>query len=141
MDDEIQKFAKNHRELLTIEREENLQHLLQDLSSTNLRQMEKNGQVFTKLVINNIANKGPGQIQIDLGRPDELELEHGLSSGDLVFCLRQNKVKNAIRGVVTEVSDISISISVNDTVEDVQEEETFTLVKANSDTTYRYQTR
>lgn len=141
MEEDITKFVRSHRELLLLEREENLQHILKDLSSSNLRQLERSGQAYTKLSINNVANSGSGRFQIDLARQDELDLDHGLSPGDLVLCLRQNQLKNAIRGVVTELSDNSVSVAVNDNFEDIDEDETFTLIKTDSDVTYKCQTK
>lgn len=143
MDEKISKFVRKQLELLLLEREENLQNFFKDLSPANLHKLELNGQALTKLLIANLASKGPERLQVDLEREGGLPLEHGLSSGDLVICIRTKDKTRTIRGIVNEISESTLSISVNtsDIYEDIQEEEIFTVVKTDSDFTYKNQTR
>lgn len=141
MDENISKLVRKHLELLLLEREENLQNFFKDLSPTSLHNLERSGQALSKLTITNLASKGPERFQIDLEREDGLPIEHGLSSGDLVICIRSKEKGQNIRAIVIEVGESNLSISTNDQYEDIQEDEMFTVVKTDSDFTYRSQTR
>lgn len=143
MDEKISKFVRKQLELLLLEREENLQNFFKDLSPANLHKLESNGQALTKLIITNSASKGPERFQIDLEREGGLPLEHGLSAGDLIICIRAKDKSRIIRGIVIELTEstLSISVNTNDLYEDIQEDEIFTVVKTDSDFTYKNQTR
>ncbi|NP_001155054.1 immunoglobulin mu binding protein 2 [Nasonia vitripennis] len=141
MDGKISKFVRKHLELLLLEREENLQNFFKDLSPASLHRLERTGQALTKLSITNLASKGPGRFQIDLERADGLPLEHGLCNGDLVICIRSKEKGQTIRAIVNEIGESTLSISTNDDYENIREEEIFTVVKTDSDFTYKSQTR
>lgn len=143
MDEKISQFVQKQLELLLLEREENLQKFFKDLSPTNIHKLESNGHALTKLIITNLASNGPERFQIDLERDGGLPLEHGLSSGDLIICIRSKDKSRTIRGIVIDLSESTLSVSVNtsDLYEDLQEEEIFTVVKTDSDYTYKKQTR
>lgn len=132
---------RKHLELLLLEREENLQNFFKDLSPASLHCLERRGQALTKLSITNLANKGPGRIQIDLEQADGLPLEHGLRCGDLVICIRSKEKGQTIRAIVNDIGESALSISTNDDYEDIEEKEMFTVVKTDSDFTYKSQTR
>lgn len=141
MDGKISKLVRTHLDLLLLEREENLQNFFKDLSPASIHKLERSGQALTKLAIANLASKGPGRFQIDLEREDGLPLEHGLSSGDLVICIRSKTKGQTLRAIVIELGESTLSISTNDSYEDLEEEEIFTVVKTDSDFTYKAQTR
>lgn len=141
MDDVITKFVRKHLQLLLLEREENLQDFFKSRSPVYLHNLEKTGLALTKLTIINLACKGPERYQLDLERADGLPLEHGLSSGDLVICIRSKDKGSMIKAIVMEIGESSISISTNGQFDDVQEDEHFTVVKSDSDFTYKSQTR
>ncbi|XP_014237056.1 DNA-binding protein SMUBP-2-like [Trichogramma pretiosum] len=141
MDINITKFVRKHLDLLFLEREENLIALFQDLSPANLYKLEQRGQALTKLSVTNIAVKGSDRYQVDLEREDGLPLEHGLSSGDLIICIRSKEKGHSVKGIVIEVGETSLSINTNESYEDLAEEELFTIVKTDSDFTYKAQTR
>ncbi|XP_058791832.1 DNA-binding protein SMUBP-2-like [Phymastichus coffea] len=141
MDKNITKFVHKHLELLLLEREENLQHFFNDLSPTTLHNLERSGQALSKLTITNLSNKGPDRFQIDLERADGLPIEHGLSSGDLVICIRSKEKGHNIKAIVIDVGESNLSISTNDQYENIEEDEIFTIVKTDSDFTYKTQTR
>ena len=140
MEENISNFVKKQLKLLLIEREENLNIFYKDFSHACIHNLEKSGQALQKLTVSNIINKGPERFNIDFQRNDGLPLEHVLSNGDLIICIR-SKGKNIIKGIVNEIGDSSISISSNDYFEEIEEEEIFTLVKTDSDFTYKSQSR
>ena len=141
MDEKISKLVRKHLELLLLEREENLQNFFKDLSPANLHSLERRGQALSKLVITNLASKGPERFQIDLEKVDGLPLEHGLSSGDLVICIRSKEKGQTLRAIVIDIGESTLSISTSDNYEDIEEEEIFTVVKTDSDFTYKSQTK
>lgn len=141
MEEGIFKLVSKHLELLLLEREESQDEVMKDLSPANLRSLERNGQALTKLYVANTICKSAGRYQIDLERTDGLPLEHGLSNGDLIICIRTREKNRIIRGIVVEISECSVSISSSDHYEDVGDEETFVIVKTDSDITFRIQSR
>lgn len=142
MEEAISKLVRNHNKLLLLEREENLQTFFQDLSPATIHNLEKNGQALTKLKVTNVAGKGPERFQIELEKSDEQPLENCLSQGDLVICIQSNQKNQRIKGIVTDVSDTTLTISSNDNFNDeIQEEDVFSVVKTDSDFTYKCQTR
>ncbi|XP_023248162.1 DNA-binding protein SMUBP-2 [Copidosoma floridanum] len=141
MDDTITKFVRKHLQLLLLEREEDLQKFFNDFSPVNLHYLEKSGLALTKLNINNSVCNGPERYQIDFEKADGLPLEHGLSRGDLVICIRSKEKGQMIKAIVMDISESTLSISSNGQYEDVQDDEQFTVVKSDSDYTYRSQTR
>ena len=142
MEDVISKLVHKHNKLLLLEREQNLQNFFQDLSPATIHNLEKSGQALTKLKITNVAGKGPEIYQIELERSDAQPLENILSQGDLVICIQSNQKSQTIKGIVTDVSDVTLSISSNDKFHDeIQEEDAFSVIKTDSDFTYKCQTR
>lgn len=142
MENAITKLVRKHRELLLLEREENLEHFFKDLSPANLRLLERNGQALTKLVVNNVADKGTGRFQIEFAKPDDAIFDNDFSSGDIVLCLRHSQKKNQpLRGIISEASDTLLSIATSEALEDLQEDEVFSVIKTDSDVTYKCQTR
>ena len=142
MEEAISNLVRKHSKLLLLEREENLLTFFKDLSPATIYNLEKNGQALTKLKVTNIAGKGPEKFQIDLEKDNELPLENSLSQGDLVICIQTNQKRKSIRGIVTDVSDTTLSISSNDKFDDeIVEKDVFSVVRTDSDFTYKCQTR
>ena len=141
LDQNIYDFVQKQLELLSLEREENKSNFFIDLSPANLNYLERIGQALTKLTITNFIHKKAGRYYIDFEKTDGLPLEHGLSKGDLVLCVRYRERRKTTRGVVLEVEESTLSISTNEYYEDLEEEEIFTVVKIDSNFTYRVQKR
>jgi hypothetical protein len=141
MDVIISNFVRKQLKLLLLEREESLTEFVKDISPANLYKLECIGQALTKLTITNVISKRPDHFQIDLERTDGLSLEHRLSSGDLVICIRSKEKGQSIRAIVITIDEFTLSISTNEQYENIQNDEIFTVVKTDSDLTYKCQTR
>lgn len=141
MDEKISALVRNHLNLLQLERDENLQHIFSKISSLALRNLEKEGEALSKLSIGSLASRGLKQLQIDFVDPNNLPLKHGFNVGDLVVCIQANNRTQLLRGLVSSLSERSISVALTDQTTNVNEEEQFALVKADSDYTYECQTR
>lgn len=139
MEEAISKFVQKQNKLLLLEQEENLNKNFKDLSPAIIHNLEKSGQALTKLKVVNVAHSGPERCQIDFeGLNNELLLDNNLSQGDLVICIQSNKKSKLVRGIITNVSDITLSISSNDSfnVEEIEEQNSYSVLKTDSDFTY-----
>ncbi|XP_046623045.1 DNA-binding protein SMUBP-2-like isoform X1 [Neodiprion virginianus] len=142
MDYVISSFVRKHIDLLRSERDENLQHVFNNISAQALRNLEKEGDALTKLSVGSLASRGLKQLQIDFVDPNNLPLKHAFAVGDLVACIQSNNRSQFLPGLVSAISQRTISVTISDqTVVNVNEEEQFAIIKADSDYTYNCQTR
>lgn len=140
MEEEIFTLVRKHLELLQLERDESVQHFLNDVSPAAIRNLERDGQALTKLQINSFASKGLECSQIDFVRSDGLPLKHALTLGDTVFCIQTSRKGQVSKALVSTISESTISITLKEQL-DASEEELFTIVKTDSDFVYNCQTR
>ncbi|XP_012253072.2 DNA-binding protein SMUBP-2-like [Athalia rosae] len=136
MDETISSFVSTHLHLLQLEQEENLEHVFNNISSIALRNLQKQGEALSKLVVGSLGSRGLRQ-QVDFVDHDNLPLKHGFVVGDLVICIQLNNRSRLLRGLVCAVGERTISVL----TENVDEEEQYALIKADSDYTYNCQTR
>lgn len=141
MDEVISEFVRKHLNLLKLERDENLQKIFNNISSSALRNLEKEGDAITKLSIGSLASRGLKQLQIDFVNGNNQPLKHAFVVGDLVVCIQAKNRSQLLRGLVSAVSERVLSITLTDQTENIDEEEQFSVVKADSDYTYECQTR
>lgn len=139
MEENIFNFVQKQNKLLYLEQEESCSKNFKDLSPALIHNLEKKGQALTKLKVTNIANCGPGKIQIDCELSNELLLETNLSQGDLVICTQGRKDSKYARGIIINVSNTSLSVSSSDTNFEVKEEDLVSILKTDSDFTYSCQ--
>ncbi|XP_011498018.1 PREDICTED: DNA-binding protein SMUBP-2-like [Ceratosolen solmsi marchali] len=141
MDQIITVFVRKQLNLLLLERNENFTEFIKDITPANVYKLECIGQALSKLVITNIIYKGPEHFQIDLKHVDGLSLDHKLSSGDLIVCIRSKGKEQSIKGVIIAIDVSTLSIITNNQYENIQENESFTVAKTDSTLTYKRQTR
>lgn len=137
MSDRIAEWSARQIALLALESEEEKAQLSAKLASLSAKRCEEEGISVISLVIEEVTTSLYGRTCISLQRRDKKPLpNHGFSTGDEVVLRGKGDGNDAITGVVSKVTSISIDF-VTENYEETEFEPPLRLDLHASEATYR----
>merc|ERR1712062_82512 len=145
--DSPQKFAEVQRNLLQLEREaeiERTKDLLltsesKQLSLKKTNELEKKGLGLKKLRVQEWTTSAFGRNLLTLAKYNQDDLPSStISTGDIVGIYNEGQhPEDSLTGVVTTITNQSLTIALDDTFESVDQEASYFVAKLANDVTYK----